>query len=906
MTSSDANNSHRQGMLIAAAWRMAAALVYGLTAGLIHSAAPEWIWIEGENATSQQVTRNAWYESVPKAAFSGSDFLAHFDDAKTGAASYVFDAPAAGSYAFWLRANPNAATIHCQINGGEWLALPMTNVVQKFSLAGWDMRFLGWINAGQASLLAGRNEVRFRFAGQPKPHGMLDCFVFTQAAFEPLGLAHPDAAAERRAAAARQNSEWFAFDPPRDATGSLIDLRFLNEQFAGEHGRIQAGNGRFIHAQTRQPVRFWAVNGPPHGLQGGALKDCARLLARHGVNLVRVHGAVFEEQTGELQPAKVQHLVEVVEAMKAEGIYTHLSIYFPLWFKPRAGLSWLPGYNGNQNPFAALQFNREFQEHYRAWWRAVLAAKLSHGGTLAAEPALLGVELQNEDSFFFWTFSEANVPDPQLRILEKQFGAWLAKKHGSLAKAFGAWGGSPLKRDQEADGRAAFRPLYEMFSKRTLRDRDTAEFLWETQTAFYRETVQFLRDLGCEGLITCSNWTTANQEIFGPLEKLSYLAGDFVDRHGYFSCRSGGLFSEWSIRAGHTYVDRSALRFDAEEPGKPKQFNHPVIDIEYNSKPTMISETTWPRPNRYRPEAPLFLAAYGALQDSDAIVHFALDGAKWEVKPAFWMQPWTLMAPSQMAQFPAAALLYRRGLVATGEVLADLRLNLRDLKDLKGTPLPQDAAFDELRLKDVPAGGELKPGNRIDPLIHFAGRTRVAFSDGPAQSRVADLSRWIQRDRQLVTSSTKELALDYQRGVLRIDAPAAQGALGNLKEAGEITLHDLRLHSDLNLVEILLVPLDGQPLRSSRRMLLQVMSEEQNSQFQATSQGAIQLIENPGHQPWQVRKLSGVVQLTRPDASRLRVQALDLNGAPRSKMGGADRIELLPDCLYYLVTQDAP
>jgi hypothetical protein len=75
---------------------------------------------------------------------------------------------------------------------------------------------------------------------------------------------------------------------------------------------------------------------------------------------------------------------------------------------------------------------------------------------------------------------------------------------------------------------------------------------------------------------------------------------------------------------GHTYSDRSGLRFDAEQPGKPKQFVHPGMDPHYDDKPSMLSESTWNRPNRFRSEAPLYFAVYGALQHSDAIVHFAL------------------------------------------------------------------------------------------------------------------------------------------------------------------------------------------------------------------------------------------------------------------------------------------
>ena len=113
--------------------------------------------------------------------------------------------------------------------------------------------------------------------------------------------------------------------------------------------------------------------------------------------------------------------------------------------------------------------------------------------------------------------------------------------------------------------------------------------------------------------------------------------------------------------------------------------------------------------------------------------------AAWSVKPGFFMQPWTLMSPAMMGQFPAAALIYRKGLVATGDLLVDLNLKVGDLLDLQGTPMPQDAALDELRLKDVPKGTSLKPGNVIDPLVHFAGRTNVNFTDRGGPSKLKDL-----------------------------------------------------------------------------------------------------------------------------------------------------------------------
>src|ERR1041384_1741300 len=234
---------------------------------------------------------------------------------------------------------------------------------------------------------------------------------------------------------------WFAFDPKPDnfASNSVTDLRFLNEKVAGENGPIGVKDGEFIHTGNGQPVRFWAVNGPPRALNGDALRKCARTLAKRGVNMVRVHGDYFDKD-GEVDMAKVRHALEIVEAMKAEGIYTHFSIYFPLLLSPEAGTRWLEGYDGTKHPFAALFFNPDFQAQYRKWWTALLTTpNPTTGRKLVDEPAVASLEIQNEDSFFFWTFAEKNIPDEQWRILEKMFGDWLIKKYGSLDGTLAGW-----------------------------------------------------------------------------------------------------------------------------------------------------------------------------------------------------------------------------------------------------------------------------------------------------------------------------------------------------------------------------------------------------------------------------------------------------------------------------------
>src|SRR5262249_15768187 len=165
-----------------------------------------------------------------------------------------------------------------------------------------------------------------------------------------------------------------------------------------------------------------------------------------------IHDGYFDEK-GEVNPAAVQHALDIVEALKAEGIYSYFSIYFPLWLKPKAGTAWLDGYDGTKHPFAALFFNKDFQKQYHSSWNAFLLTPTPRTGKrLSDEPAVAGVEILNEDSYFFWTFNATNLPEVQLQILETQFGAWLTKRYGSLDRAFQTWKGTKVTRDNPAQG----------------------------------------------------------------------------------------------------------------------------------------------------------------------------------------------------------------------------------------------------------------------------------------------------------------------------------------------------------------------------------------------------------------------------------------------------------------------
>ena len=707
---------------------------------------------------------------------------------------------------------------------------------------------------------------------------------------------------------------WFAYAPPPDPFApAALDLRELNERFAGESGWIQAEGDHFIHGRTGQPVRFWAVNTGPDILahDSPALHRFARHLAKVGVNMVRLHGPLWSgDDVSKVDLAKLDRIQDLVANLKREGIYLCLSTYFPAWMHPRAQTG-LAGFDGAQMPFAVPFFNPRFQELQKDWWRTALTAPNPHTGVpLGEDPALAFLEIINEDGLLFWTFTPyQNVPAPQMEILERAFGAWLKTRYGGIDKAFHAWGegllrrlaGAGTKGDEPSQGRVGFIPLYDLLKRRDARARDTATFLAETQRRYFDGMSAYLKnELGFKGAVSGSNWITADARVLGPLDKWSNAGCDFMDRHGYFAAPHQGPHAGYLIANGDRYNDAAAPLFETGNKGETS-FELPIMDVAYNGKPSTNSEINWLPPNRFRADMPLLTAAYGALQGSDAFFFFTT----LEVDPPTEVKKFSITDPAVMGQFPGAALLFRSGLVKTAEPVVHLEARLGDLEALQGISVAAPENLDTFRRDDVPAGKEAGSAGAqaIDPLAFLVGRVEVNVSAAGGESKISNFSTTIDRRRKTVASATGELHWDYGRGVVTIDATAAQGATGFLARAGTIRLGDITIRTSMQYGAILVVAMDGQPLHRSRKMLLQVMSEDENSGWRAPGDG-LRSIADVGGPPILVRKLEGQVSFERKDASSLVVTPLDFNGYElpgERSVGGADKIVLRPERIAYVI-----
>ncbi|HLK55447.1 MAG TPA: hypothetical protein VKU00_02730 [Chthonomonadaceae bacterium] len=726
-------------------------------------------------------------------------------------------------------------------------------------------------------------------------------------------------------ATAQEEGKW-AFDPARDtfSPNALLDLRSLNEKTAGESGFVQrTADGDFALGNGK-PVRFWAVDEYVQNVEDKeALPHKARWLAKRGVNMVRVHSVLAPEgDNSKITDVKVQeidHIWRLVAEMKKQGIYTTVSPYWAIPVKVRA--SWgVPG--GAQDGAALLFWDKTLQAGYKSWLRALYARPNPYTGTpLAQDPSVAIIQLQNEDSMLFWSIQ--GIKGAQLAELETLYGDWLKQKYGTLDGANQAWGGEhpgpgdfqDNQGDDPANGRMGIYIVWHLTQNRTgyqgKRLADQLAFMTETMRKFNADMAAYLRNtLGCKQLINAGNWRPADPIKLFDAERYSYTPNEVMGVNRYFTGEHQGPDNGWAIRAGDHFTNASVL---LDPRGMPTNVKQPV------GYPFIIPETEWVAPNAYQSEGPFLTAAYESLTGVD-ISYFFADGDLPEWQPPFiplpWNPPtgkWNVATPMQLGQFPAAALLFRQGYLQKGRPVVHEERSVEDIWQRRSPLIAEEGGFDPNRdAGDLPPRSAVKAG--VDPMAFLVGPVEVKYDGDAAKSSVVNLSPYIDHADKVVKSITGEVKLNYGIGFCTVNAPKAQGATGFLKKAGPLTLGDITLRSSNDYASVLVVSMDGLPLRTSKKVLVQVGTVARPTGWQdkeATWKSGDgkqtftgREIVATGRNPWQV--LNTEVTLTVKNPGLKTATLLDANGeavrtVPVTLEGGSLTLKLPANTLYLVL-----
>jgi hypothetical protein len=672
-----------------------------------------------------------------------------------------------------------------------------------------------------------------------------------------------------------------------------------------------------------QPARFWAVGSDVYRKTPEEMENHAKFLAALGVNMVRLHTQIWPKDGKSPMEAvdekELDGIFHMVAALKKQGIYVTLSPFWAMHLLEKAPVSWgLEGYTdqGKTSPWGLIFFNEKLQKAYKSWARELYTRPNPYTGiSLAQDPAVAVIQVQNEDSLLFWTSQE--IAPPQKKILAWKFGAWLKGKYGSLEEAKKAWSGVKHPEDDWSGGTPGLFGIWEMTQPQSggkaVRVADQLRFFAELQRGFYAEIAAYYKNtLGCKQLINATNWRSADPVLLDDAEHWTYTSADVMAQNRYYDGIHVGPNNGWRIDPGDDMTDDSALLHPESIPTNLKQvWGHPYL----------ITESTWVSPLGYQTEGPLLIAAYESLTGVDGYYWFSATDAQWDLDPRFpWAEvkgqkpifKWSCSTPSLMGQFPAAALLYRLGLVKRGNPVVMEERSLEDLWQRKVPLISEAGAYDPNRDPGAFApSSSLK--QEVDRLAFLVGPVFVKLGGDPSKSQVLELDKFIDRKRKTVKSDTGEIDLDYGKGLCRVDAPGAQGATGFFKNAGGVAkLSDVTLRCSNDYATVLLVAMDGLPLRKSKRILLQAGTvtrltgwRTRPSEFEADKrkiQG--EKIVNVGTSPWRIKNISLSVALRNSVIHQATL--LDVDGRPQKELKAVKRegvfnLTLPPNAIYVIL-----
>ncbi len=883
------------------------------------------IWLEAESPTATNF-RLKKRTPDPTAFFGGDRLTAPPAKERPPLfAEYHFETPGKANHHFWVRKFWYHGPFRWRFDDQPWqICEREVCLYDSVSLGPGSM---SWIPLGRVPLGAGRHVLRIEmleFTGSTSiPAGAnrlgpvaIDCFVLSEATFIPRGLLPAGASYPPR------DDGWFAFAPEVDPFDeAALDLRGLNHATAGERGFLTHRGAAFFFEEDEAPTRFWGVVVGRNEvfMDRDTMDHFARRLAKCGVNLVRLHDRfhdIHADDVADISARFVDHFNYFLAAMKREGIYVMLSIYYDRHTQTKSSYRLPDHQEGRALPHFVF-IHPAGEKLWRHNARRLLRAENPYTGLVNAEdPVLAIVQFINEDNYFFHTFKpHRTIPAAIMRYLEQRYGTWLVEKYGDLDAARAAWGKCrPVPGDAFDQGRAG---LYDArllgaaaarerrrFADSPQRFQDQAQFLTEDLRRWMQRQRDWLAsEIGYRGLVNGGNWLTADARVLTPLDKHANAACDVMDRHGVGFPSVTDQKNFYAIAPGDAYRSTASVL----DPVKT-----PMLEIHYGDRPHINSEPKKTVPNRWRCDWIPLQVAYASLQGTDGITNFLMSPS--------WLQThrvWSMATPVVFGQYPAAALLYRGRYLEEGPVVVEEHLALSQLYALK--PSAELKPIGPKEWASLANGESAGPLPRIDPLSGYVGRVVRRIEANAGASTCRDLSGFIDRRTKQVASATGQLNWDWGTGLVRIDAPRAQGAIGFLESAGPVRTAQVTIDVKNPFAAVLVVSMDGAPIAGAREVLVQVVSEDRNdgwltrptSRKPKRAKKAVDMEEivDVGRPPIVVRNMEGTVALRGLERGGREVLALDINGYVRQTLPpGEDetcRITLLPDGFYYLVRRTA-
>ncbi|MBR0056382.1 MAG: hypothetical protein IJP66_03560, partial [Kiritimatiellae bacterium] len=605
--------------------------------------------------------------------------------------------------------------------------------------------------------------------------------------------------------------EWIPLaQEPWIEPGSALDFSAAIPRHApaGQFGRVVVRDGHFeFENLPGVPQRFYGVNVCGDANVPETAEEADRFaanLARIGYNAVRIHHherhLVGEDGTTP-DPARMAKFDLLVAACVKHGLY----LTTDLFVSRSHALPWRAigidrdGTVPTEKFKILCAFHEPAYSNLCAWARAFLTHVNPHTGrSLAEEPALATLALVNEGNLGNW--GAAALRD--LPCVEEAWQAWLAA---------GGAGGTPRSLPPIPD---------------SLYTQPFATFLADAETRLYERLRDFVRDeLHCPApLSSLSAWYEPEQYA---LPRASF---DYIDTHFYVD-HPKFLDKPWRLPS----------RCDNLNPMLGANLGaQDCVWLRQMGKPFTVSEFNFCGPGRYRGVGGIATGALAALQDWDGVWRFDWsynrEGMVGRGGPMGFFD--IASDPLSLAAERAALCLFLRGDLAPLDAEAPLVLDPAAIRD------PAHGARFLPSLGDNAKAWKVRVGTRLD-----------APGQGPAHSTPTP---------KRVVEAALSASIDPATGTFLIDTPRTCGgfAEGGAHTAGALRF-DLAVSGEAQNTpaSVWASSLDGEPLATSRRILVTHLTDVQNTGIEYADPDRTTLLKW-GRLPHLMRNGAAEIELT--------------------------------------------
>jgi len=667
---------------------------------------------------------------------------------------------------------------------------------------------------------------------------------------------------------------WYTWDfPVDDPELGELDLSRLLDPPAGKHGFARVDETGHLRFADGTPARFFGTD--IVGARCCPTKEQARKwaarLAAYGVNLLRFHAfdskwaPIIDKSGGntrKLDPEALNRMDYFIAELRKRGIYVYLDLLDYRQFLPGDGVRdadkmdthWEHSMKG------ASIFNRRLIDLQKEYATQLLTHRNPFTGLrYVDDPAVVIVEITNENSVFYLSNERLILPSYAAE-LKQMWNRRLLKRYGSRAALAKAWtradGFCALLNDEDpANGSVALPTRYLYLDparagndplKSPERLTDVTRFLYDVETAYYREMIAHLRKIGVKCPITGTN------QDFSAASNRANAFCDAMTRNNYWR--------HPSVRAKPfpRFRNMSVIASD------PCTTSCPVTNVASSTaagKPMISPEYNFPWPNEFRAECLPLMACYGSLQDWDGLLLFAYAP---ERKALSYFG--NTKDPVRWGQYPMAALLFHRRDIAPARNTVHIAFSAADtfmprprraddpwasyrivswiskLRNLYYDDTLRSDADLVLRFAPSSAGFAMEgkrvlvvPGTGVDTQrdpglpgrrLHRRLLETYARLGLPGAAPVSEAGRVFRSD-------TGQLVLNSSLRRFTAVAPRVRIVVGFFPAAGETepaALGDVRVACRTRFAAISVIALDDAPdVRSSHKLLVTAVARAENT-----------------------------------------------------------------------------